>query len=249
VLVVDDDPQARELMQRFLQKEGFPVVTASSGLEALKLARQRRPIAVTLDVMMPGMDGWAVLQELKNDSATSNIPVVMISMVNNAEMGYALGVTDYMTKPPDRKRLGEILQRCASKQSASEVLIVDDDPNNRHMLASLALKLGCTIREAQNGREAIACIAERTPDLMLLDLMMPEMDGFEVVSELRRQGLTSQIPIIVLTNKDLTQEDKTRLEGHVENIRSKAGISRQELLREIKGYLELHCGDEPGAES
>lgn len=249
ILVVDDDPNARELMQRFLDKEGYASVTASSGEEGLERARKLHPIAIILDVMMPSMDGWAVLKALKEDPATADIPVVMISMVDGAEMGYALGVKDYLTKPPDRKRLGEILQQVRSDQTPGQILIVDDDPSNREMLAKLVKKTGCDVREACNGQEALDCIADHKPDLVLLDLMMPVMDGFEVVAELNRQGLTSQIPIVVVTAKDLTHADRARLEGQVRHIRNKVGISRDELLREINTYL-THCVlDRPGSES
>jgi CheY-like chemotaxis protein len=235
-------------MQRYLQKEGYSVVTASSGPEGLELARLRLPNAITLDVMMAGMDGWTVLKHLKDEPSTKDIPVVMISMVDNAEMGYALGVEDYLTKPPDRKRLSQILQQIHTDDAPRQILIVDDDVNNRHMLASLMTKTGCVVREAADGRQALACIASRLPDLMLLDLMMPVMDGFEVVAELNRQGLTSRIPIVVLTAKDLTQDDRTRLEGQVLQIQNKVGISRDVLLQEIKGYLNRSCHHQPGTE-
>jgi PAS domain S-box-containing protein len=249
ILIVDDDPDARELMQRFLEKEGFVTVTASSGEEGLQLARQRHPLAITLDVMMPSMDGWAVLKQLKDDPSTSDIPVVMISMVDGSEMGYALGVKDYLTKPPDRKRLSEILGHVRDDQTACQVLVVDDDPSNREMMAKLVKKTGCDVREASNGQEALDCIVDRKPDLVLLDLMMPVMDGFEVVAELNRQGLTGQIPIVVITAKDLTHDDRARLEGQVRHIRNKAGISRDDLLQEIKSYL-THCVvTKPGDES
>lgn len=246
ILVVDDDPDARDLMCRFLEKEGYPVVTASSGIEALELLKHRRPMAITLDAMMPGMDGFAVLQTLKNDAALANIPVIMISMADNADIGYAMGVTAYLNKPPDRKRLGEILERYRTENTTSEILIVDDDANNRQMLASLAAKTGCPIREAKNGREAMECIAERLPGLILLDLMMPEMDGFEFVTELHRRGLSGKIPVIVLTAKDLTQDDRSRLQGRVNNIRNKTGLSRDVLFQEIKDYLELFSPDTSG---
>ncbi len=249
ILVVDDDPNARELMQRFLDKEGYETVKASSGAEALELARQRHPVAITLDVMMPGMDGWAVLKQLKADPSTSGIPVVMISMVDGAELGNSLGVMDYLTKPPDRKRLTEILQQIRDDETPGPILIVDDDPGNREMLARLVTKTGYDVVEASNGREAMSCIAERKPVLILLDLMMPVMDGFEVVAELNRQGLAGQIPIVVVTAKDLTHDDRARLEGHVQKIRNKVGISRDELLQEIKTYLAHYCQDTTGSES
>ncbi|NND99864.1 MAG: PAS domain S-box protein [Pirellulaceae bacterium] len=249
VLIVDDDPTARDLMQRFLSKEGYATITASSGAEALQLAKKRKPLAITLDVMMPGMDGWDVLKELKADETTSDIPVVMISMVDGADIAHPLGVMDYLTKPPDRKRLGDILGQIRTDQSPGQVLIVDDDPNNRQMLARLVEKIDCEVIEASNGREALERIAKRKPDLILLDLMMPVMDGFQVVDELRKQGLAGEIPIVVLTAKDLTREDRANLQGQVQLIRNKVGISRNELLHEITAYLSHHCPDAKESES
>jgi PAS domain S-box-containing protein len=246
VLVVDDDADARDLMERHLKKQGYAVISARSGAEALQLARQRLPMAITLDVMMPGMDGWAVLQDLKDDPETASIPVVMISMVDNADLGFALGVADYLTKPPDRQRLDEILSRHRAKQSPCHVLIVDDDKDSRDLLVRLVEKTPCDIQTAENGRQAMDCIAERRPDLIFLDLMMPEMDGFEVVAELGRQGLTKIIPIIVLTAKELTREDVERLQGGVTNIRSKSGLSREDLFHEISYLLERCCSKPMG---
>ncbi len=241
VLIVDDDPAARELLERYLQKEGYATVTAATGEQALKLARDRSPIMITLDVMMPGLDGWNVLGQLKDDPATSEIPVVMISMVDGAEMGYSLGVMDFLTKPPDRTRLKAILSQIRDQDSPGHILIVDDDLNNRRMLESLVKKTGYEVREAGNGREALASIAECAPDLILLDLMMPVMDGFEVVAELKRRGLTQQVPVVVLTAKDLTKAERAQLEAQVRQIHNKVGISRDELLKEIKSYLTHHC--------
>ena len=241
ILVIDDEPDARDLMRRFLLKEGYAVATAGSGPEGLEQVRRRRPAAITLDVMMAGMDGWAVLQQLKEDPTTADIPVVMISMVDNAELGYALGVADYLIKPPDRKRLSEILKRVCVNDSPSQILIVDDDDDSRQVLASLIAKSGCTVREARNGQEALDSIADRHPDLMLLDLMMPVMSGFEVIAELNRQGLTGKIPIVVLTARDITRDDRARLDGQVRQIRNKSAISRDELLREINVCLKRSC--------
>jgi PAS domain S-box-containing protein len=244
VLVVDDDPDARDLLERHLKKQGYAVLIAKSGAEALKLARQRMPMAITLDVMMPGMDGWVVLQELKDDPQTARIPVVMISMVDNADLGFALGVADYLTKPPDRQRLDEILNRHRTNRPPCHVLIVDDDKDSRDLLVKLVEKTPCDIQTAENGRLAMEYIARRKPDLIFLDLMMPEMDGFEVVAELGRQGLTKTIPIIVLTAKELSREDIDRLQGSVTNIRTKSGLSRDDLFREISGLLE-RCSSNP----
>ena len=183
VLVIDDDPSVREVMQRFLVKEGFRVATATGGEEGLRLAHDLRPDAITLDVMMPGLDGWAVLAALKGDSATASIPVVMLTMLDDRSLGYALGAADYLTKPIDRERLVAAL---APYRRELPVLIVDDDPDLRALLRRMLEREGYAVDEADNGRSALERVREHTPGAILLDLMMPEMDGFEFLEELRR---------------------------------------------------------------
>ena len=183
VLVIDDDASVRDIVQRFLAREGFRVVTAGGGEEGLRLARQLGPDAITLDVMMAGLDGWAVLAALKSDPATADIPVVMLTMMDDRNLGYALGAADYLTKPIDRDRLLAVLTRYRRDRP---ILVVDDDADVRLLLRRMLEKAGYVVVEAEHGRAALARLAELTPELILLDLMMPEMDGFEFLDELRR---------------------------------------------------------------
>ena len=213
VLVVDDDEAVRELMQRFLGREGFRVVATGRGEEALRLAREIAPDAITLDVMMPGMDGWAVLAALKADAATADIPVVMVTIVDDRNLGYALGAADYLTKPIDRERLVAVLARHRPQRP---ILVVDDDPALRELLRRTLEREGYAVLEAGDGRAALARIEERLPGLILLDLMMPHMNGFELLTELRARPEWRGIPVVVVTAKDLTPEERQRLNGHVE---------------------------------
>jgi CheY-like chemotaxis protein len=207
------------------------VVTAARGEEGLRLARALRPDVITLDVMMPGMDGWAVLSALKADAETTDIPVIMVTIVDDRNLGYALGAADYLTKPFDRERLVAVLARHRRELS---VLVVDDDPALRELLRRLLDREGYRVVEAENGRVALDRIREARPGLILLDLMMPEMDGFEFVHGFQTQGAGGRIPIVVMTAKDLTDEDHRRLNGYVEQILEKGLYSRETLLEELR---------------
>ena len=230
VLVIDDDASVRDIVQRFLAREGFRVVTAAGGEEGLRLARQLGPDAITLDVMMPGLDGWAVLAALKSEPATADIPVVMLTMMDDRNLGYALGAADYLTKPIDRDRLLAVLTRYRRDRP---ILVVDDDAEVRLLLRRMLEKAGYVVVEAEHGRAALARLAELTPELILLDLMMPEMDGFEFLDELRHLPDGRSIPVVVFTAKELTHEDRRRLSGSVERTLEKGSVSREALLAEV----------------
>jgi signal transduction histidine kinase/DNA-binding response OmpR family regulator len=231
VLVIDDEAAVRDLMQRFLTKEGFRVVTAHGGEEGLRQARELRPDAITLDVMMPGMDGWAVLSALKADPDIADIPVVMLTIVDDKNLGYALGASDYLTKPIDRERLVTTLEKY---RRDLPVLIVDDDVEVRQLLRRMLEPEGYPVVEAENGRVALERLREVSPSVILLDLMMPEMDGFDFVAELRRHEVWREIPIIVVTARDLSLDDRERLNGYVQKILQKGTHGRDELLAEVR---------------
>ncbi len=231
VLVIDDEAAVRDLMQRFLAKEGFRVVTASSGEEGLRRARELRPDAITLDVMMPGMDGWAVLSALKADPTLAEIPVVMLTIVDDKNLGYALGASDYLTKPIDRERLVTVLRQY---RRDLPVLVVDDDDEVRQLFRRMLEPEGYTVVEAPNGRVALERLRDVSPSVILLDLMMPEMDGFEFVAEFRRHEAWRAIPIVVVTAKDLSHDDRERLNGHVQKILQKGTHGREQLLAEVR---------------
>jgi CheY-like chemotaxis protein len=242
--VIDDDPTVRDVMGRFLAKEGFRVATAAGGEEGLRLARDLRPDAITLDVLMPGVDGWAVLTALKGDGATASIPVVMLTMLDDRSLGYALGATDYLTKPIDRDRLMAAL---APYRRELPVLVVDDDPDLRTLLRRMLEREGYVVAEADNGRVALTRISERVPGAILLDLMMPEMDGFEFLEELRRDEAGRGIPVIVVTAHDLSAEDHQRLNGSVERIIQKGAYRHDALLAEVRRLVGAAVGLRRGA--
>jgi signal transduction histidine kinase/DNA-binding response OmpR family regulator len=237
VLVIDDDPTVHDLMQRFLNKEGLVMIAAKSGEEGIRLARELRPTVITLDVLMPGMDGWAILTALKADPVSSDIPVIMVSIVDEKHMGYALGAADYLTKPIDWERLSALLERYQCARPPCPVLIVEDDAALREMLRRRLEKEGWKTVEAGNGREALERMVGSQPELILLDLMMPEMDGFQFLEEVRKHEAWRSIPVIVVTAKELTAEDRQRLNGSVERILQKGAYSREELLHEVRDLV------------
>ena len=237
VLVIDDDPTVHDLVQRFLSKEGLKMIAAKSGEEGIRLAKELHPAVITLDVLMPGMDGWAVLTELKADPALSEIPVIMLTIMDEKQMGYALGAADYLTKPIDWDRLVAILQRYDCARPPCPLLVVEDDPVMRDMLRRRLEKEDWTVIEAENGRVALERMTERQPELILLDLMMPEMDGFQFLDEIRKRKDWHAIPVIVVTAKELSAEDRQRLNGSVEKILQKGAYSREDLIREVRDMV------------
>jgi len=241
VLVIDDDPLARDLIARALRKEGIPVVTANSGKEGLRLSHECHPFAITLDVMMPSMDGWAVLTALKEDPTVAEIPVIMETIVDERNMGYALGASDYLVKPIDRERLVTTVLKYRRSAGAFVVLTVEDDANCRDLVRrALSKEECCTVREAENGRRGLEAMEKGRPDVILLDLMMPEMDGFQFLDEVQKHDAWRDIPVIVLTAKDISEEDCKRLNGHVERILQKGARGQSELLAEIVRLVRLY---------
>jgi PAS domain S-box-containing protein len=232
VLVVDDDAMSREMLHSFLQRDGFQVLMANSGEDGIRLAREVRPAAITLDVMMPDMDGWAVLAALKSDRQTHDIPIVMLTVAEDRSRGYTLGASEYVTKPVDWNRLSDILKKYCDEPAS--ILVVEDDPGQReHITQSLALA-GWKVREAADGREALQQVEDQRPAIILLDLIMPNMDGFEFLDELRRRPGGDAIPVIVVTAKDLDDGERERLKGSVDNVLHKGAMSREELLARIR---------------
>ena len=233
VLVIDDEETVRDLMRRFLAREGFEVVTARDGAEGLALARELRPMLITLDVLMPGLDGWSVLESLKADPELAEIPVVMLTILDDRNKGYALGATDFLTKPVDRHRLRAVLAHYRGQKAERRALVIEDDTDTRAWLARMLREEGWAVVEAMNGREALTRLAEAVPDIMLLDLIMPEMDGFEFLDELRHHEPWRRLPVVVVTAAELSAADHERLNGLVLKVLHKGGTSREALLAEL----------------
>jgi PAS domain S-box-containing protein len=234
ILVVDDDEDARKLTTHVLSGEGYAVIAAADGPEGLRLAREHRPAAITLDVLMPQMDGWAVLSALKSDPELADIPVVMVTMTSDRNLGYALGAAEFMTKPIDRARLAALLRRYACPRVPCRVLIIDDDPVARATMRPVLEAEGWAVDVAEDGAAGLRRVGEAPPpDLILLDLMMPGMSGFEVAAQLHDNPAWRTIPVVVMTAKDLTHVDRQRLNGLVARVLQKGSGGATELLRAI----------------
>ena len=237
LLVIDDDAASRELLKRMLEKEGYAVSLCASGADGIAAAKENKPDLITLDVMMPSMDGWAVLSALKSDPATADVPVVMLTMVEDRPMGFALGATEYITKPVQKSRVLEAVARCVAHKS-DDILVVEDDPMAADIVMRTVKSDGRSCRHARNGREALSLIHQSRPALIILDLMMPEMDGFTFLDALRMEGPDfASIPVVVLSAKDLTSSEQEQLAGRVmETLRKGAG-QRENLLEVIHRQL------------
>lgn len=240
VLVIDDDPAVLDIMQRFLNREGFHGVTAMSGQEGLRLAKEQPPDVILLDVRMPNLNGWEVLSRLKSDPDLASIPVVMVTIEDDQSLGSALGATDYLLKPIDYDRLLKLLQPYRLATPASSVpcvLVVEDNRDNRVMICRQLNKAGWRVLEAENGLKALKLMKTEQPGVILLDLMMPEMDGFEFIQELRQHPQWRSLPVIVLTAKDLTVEERQWLNGQTQRIYQKGAGNRQ-LLDELRSLAK-----------
>jgi CheY-like chemotaxis protein len=233
VLVIDDDPAVRDIMRATLRRAGFSVAVAADGEEGLALAAQLRPAAITLDVVMPGLDGWAVLSKLKSHADTHDIPVVIATISDDRNLGFALGASEFMTKPIDRKRLIDVLQRYRCESDICELLIVEDDDETRAMFCKSLEKAGWRTIEAENGKVALDKLGEVTPDVIILDLMMPIMDGFEFLERIRADERYRHLPVVVVTARELSGEERSLLLGHVERVLQKGSFNREELLKQV----------------
>jgi ammonium transporter, Amt family len=238
VLVIDDDPGALEVIGRILSREGYRVARAVGGEQGLRLARELAPDVITLDVMMPRTDGWAVLAALKTDPALAETPVVMISIVDERRLGFALGASDYLTKPVERRRLVDAVRRHIGPGAEGPVLVVEDDEGTRASLRRELEREGWGVLEAENGRGAMVHLQAARPALVILDLIMPEMDGFQLVEAIREDARLADLPLVVITARDLSADDRLRLRGQVSAVFQKGVHTRDTLLAEIRRLLK-----------
>jgi signal transduction histidine kinase/CheY-like chemotaxis protein len=255
VLVIDDDRATQELLRRTLAREGMGVAVASSGEEGLALARTLRPDVITLDVLLRGADGWQILAALKADPLLAPIPVLMLTILDERNTGFALGAADYLTKPVDRRRLVELVGRycrqgiAASHSPGPDVLVVEDDDVTREMMLRMLAQSGRPARGAANGRVGLELVAAAAPGLILLDLMMPELDGFGFLDALRANPGWAAIPVVVVTAMDLGADERARLNRSVQRVLQKGSYRRDALLSEVRALVAAHLQqpqEEPG---
>ncbi|WP_040484096.1 response regulator [Lyngbya aestuarii] len=243
ILVIDDDLMARDLIVRSLTREGMKIETASSGQEGLRKARELHPDAITLDIIMPNMNGWAVLSALKADPELADIPVIVLSFISNKTRGFALGASDYVIKPVDSKRLANLVKKYQpllqdnDHNAVNHILIVEDDPLTRQKLGKFLEQEGWQVDQAEDGSAALKQLTQKTPSLILLDLVLPQINGFELIDILRNTPEWANIPIIVTTAMDLTTRESSQLQGCVEQILQKGSYNCDDLLRDIQGLV------------
>jgi CheY-like chemotaxis protein len=242
VLVIDDDPNARALLSRFLNREGFSVRCASDGEAGLQLARILHPRAILLDVMMPHMDGWAVLAALKADAEVADIPVIMQTIVREKGLAFSLGAADYLAKPIQWPRLKKVLDRYRSSE-APRALIVDDDSSTRDFFLELLEKEGWSVVHALDAESALKTITENPPSVVLIDIHLSAMNGFALIQQFAQHEQFRDVPVIALTARELTPNERRRLEGCVEQIINTEKDARGALLsvlRKIPSSQAVH---------
>ncbi|WP_258171468.1 response regulator [Paenibacillus sp. R14(2021)] len=237
ILLIDDEPYNQQLMRRYFAKEGWTMAFAESGEEGLRLSKKLRPKVICLDILMPGMDGWSVLSALKNDPELRDIPVVIWSMTNDKQLAFTLGASEFLTKPVQRDQLIDVLDKYVSNRSDRSILVIEDDATTSELMTKLLQKEGYTVMQAGNGRIALEGMAQDVPAMILLDLMMPEMDGFQFVAELRKQESYKDVPIVVITAKSITSEDRLRLHGFVKSVVQKGSFNHKSLIAEIGQFI------------
>jgi CheY-like chemotaxis protein len=222
VVVVEDDRRSFDLLRAHLEAAGVRVVGARDGEEGLDTVRRLSPAGVILDILLPGIDGWEVLARLKGDPRTAPIPVIVVSMLDERGRGFALGAAEYLVKPVGKEQLLAAVYRAAAMPEREHTVVaIDDDPRVIKLVRANLEPEGWTVLGAPTGREGLALIRERQPSVVLLDLLMPGMDGFEVVEALRAEPGTKTIPVVILTSKSMTSQDKERLRGRITYVARK----------------------------
>ncbi len=239
ILVIDDDEASLETLQHYLEEDNFHVMTTNSGADGLRIAQEHKPHVILLDVLMPGMDGWAVLSKLKQDPQTSHIPVIMTTIISDRNMGFALGATDYVSKPVDRNQILAIVNKYRCMTEPCPVLIVEDDDQARQMMRDMLESQGWQVNEAINGADGLEVLKRDRPQIILLDLMMPQMNGFEFLRRLRTNEQWSDIPVVVITAMDLTPQHHEELMTSVQQIIQKGEYQPEDLIREVRYWAQV----------
>ncbi len=239
ILVIDDDDSVRRMMRQSLEAEGYTVITAANGEEGLELARTHRPRAITLDIVMPGMDGWEVLSRLKSEAATESIPVIMVSVMADRAEGVALGVEDCLVKPVDMGRLSRVVRRVTARDGERRLLVVDDDRASRESLGRLLTEQGWDVVEAEGGKAALEAMGRFRPAAIILDLLMPGMDGFEFLIELSRRPDWSEVPVLVLTGARPSRDEADFLRRRVDEVIEKGESSATRVIARLRARLVM----------
>jgi signal transduction histidine kinase/DNA-binding response OmpR family regulator/putative methionine-R-sulfoxide reductase with GAF domain len=247
VLVVDDDPEVIYILEKYLRDNGYNIATAGDGDVALEKARTLQPFAITLDIMLPGRDGWEIIQELKNDPQTADIPIIVLSMLDNRQLGYNLGAAEYLVKPVSRRSLLDRLNQLRVNAALNEALVVEDDLVEQRVLNMALQEAGLHVTSFTSGIEALAWLDDHTPDVITLDLMMPGMDGFQVLEEIKQRPHLRHVPVLIITAKDILPEERARLNHRIAAIIQKGPAQRDAVLQEVREQLHQRRDNEAKA--
>jgi signal transduction histidine kinase/CheY-like chemotaxis protein len=237
VLIVEDDRSSQELMASYLESEGYLTMTATTGTEAVRVARELKPDIITLDMLLPGKSGFEIMHELKSSPSTAWIPILIVSVMDEPKMGFALGATDYLIKPIGRETLLESIRKHVPPTPAGPVLVVDDEAESLEMVSTALDAGGYSSIQAQTGQEALRVLSESPVSALILDLIMPDLNGFEVIEQIRNQPKLAHLPIIVLTAKQLTAADLDLLRGNVSSCLQKGASWKSQLLDQLRVSL------------
>ncbi|MBE7203359.1 MAG: response regulator, partial [Parafilimonas terrae] len=243
ILVIDDDAATRDLLARFLEREGFAVAVAEDGRRGLERARSLRPRAVLLDVTMPQMDGWAVLRAIRADPEIGATPIVMVTVLDEQHLAFSLGATDYLQKPIDWVSLRQIVERFQPIAPSGPILVVEDEADLRGHVCAYLRREGFPVSEAENGLRALEVMEAERPCLVLLDLMMPELDGFGFLRAVRERPVLRDVPVVVLTAKDVTADDRRRLAGQADRVLAKGSMALGALVQELRALMPAAAAD------
>jgi CheY-like chemotaxis protein len=237
VLIVEDKPHACKILETYLVEAGYVVEIAANGIEALEKAKTWKPDAITLDILLPMKDGWQVLRELKQHPLCKDIPVIIISMVDERNVGFGLGAAEYFVKPVQKDALidavGKVIQQHSGRHRTAKILVIDDDRSVTDLIQVILESEGCTVLKAHDGLEGLKRAEADQPDLIILDLVMPNLSGFDVAYQLKHNPLTQVIPVMVMTSMEIDEETREQLEGFVVSLMRKSGFTKGDLLREI----------------
>jgi len=241
VMAIDDNLEAIDIIRKYLGDE-YRVIGLLSGDEAVEKAKEIKPMAITLDIMMPKKDGWQVLRELKGDPETQDIPVIVLSIVDDQRLGFSLGATEYIIKPVEKTVLLRKLKTLEKTTKIKRVLVVDNDPNTVRLIGNVLEEAEYQVTTAYNSEDAIKSVQDFRPDLVVLNLTMPET-GFDVIEYLKTEKGGKEIPLIVLTQKDLTEKEIDDLNGRIHGILNKVVLTKEDLLKELKDTISKMSKD------
>jgi CheY-like chemotaxis protein len=240
ILVIDDDPDAVYLLQENLNQQDYAIIGTRNGQDGLRMAREQQPQAILLDIIMPGADGWQILHDLKKDPVTSKIPVILLTIVDKKALGFRLGASAYLLKPLDPVVVRDALNRAIVQGNGQQkhVLVVDDDPNIADMLRQFLPEEEFKLDSAPDGEAGLEAVEANPPDIILLDLVMPRLDGFGFIDRLRANPQTRDLPVIVISSKELTTTESNRLRDSVASVMKKQGFQGEKLVDEINDALK-----------